>query len=382
MVFGEVYSIPLHMAAVATDNVQFALTRGEASLANGLAGALLMQGQMYSRFPTATHRQLITALVEKLIEVIQTRELDSSLWHGITGVLYAIEFIRSVDANLIPVELEEFIADMDEQLLAYVEGGSRTLHFGLATGVAGLGAYALMRNDIEMSKRLYGAVEDALLAMSIEENGRRVWLTRQGLRRPLTSAATGVQGQVDIGMTQGLAGLVQLFSGAVRYGLGSARTPELLQSTVEALVAYRRPPTQGATFPYLAAQTAEVGSGLAWCYGDLSAATAIHSAGLALIRDDWQALGRDIIEERLMQPAHTFHLHDDSLCHGRAGAMHLLNKIYGGSPAFPVPQALNGGESIKPRHGLFAGSAGLLLTKIDGAHRGRHHWDVCMYMGF
>ena len=362
----------------------------DASLASGLAGALLMEVQLYGQWPTTARRRHIEQLIEALVGVIQTRELSINLWCGLVGVLYAFEFTRAISDSLLPPVLREFIASMDEQLIAYLAGSAGALHFDLITGVVGIGAYALMRTDLAAAKRLYAAVEVALLELSILSEGGRVWVTKAQFTGPLAPEQSRLNGHVDLGLAHGLPGVVQLFAGALRHGLAGVQTAQWLREATTALICRQGEAVNGARYAYYCPQIDSEGSRLAWCYGDLSAGFAIHSAAQALQFPEWQVLADRLVLERITQPEETLGLNDGALCHGHAGVMHLVKKLAADCASSDYSTFIHArlrelgtsasGYGCLP--GFLEGSGGVLMALYDGPARERHHWDVCLCMGF
>lgn len=358
------------------------------TLSRGMAGALLLQAQLYGQCPTDERRRNIERAVALLVDSIRHSEQPITLWTGLVGILYAFEFTRSICQDLVPAAVHEFINDLDDQLLDYLAANDATRHFDLIHGVAGIGAYALMRTDRDAAQRLYLAVEAALMASSSVSAAGRHWRTRPENMSPLASAKSKADGHIDLGLAHGLPGVIQLMAGALRHRLAGAATSALLTQSVEALIACRSDQFVSCAYGYMTPQEGVEASRVAWCYGDLSAGFALHSAGLALGRTDWSARAQQIVQDRITQAESTFLLTDLSLCHGYAGVLHLVRKLAQARPAYAqiiarCSQMLGDGpDESDMSPGLLEGSAGVLLAMNDGGPRGRHHWDVCLCLGF
>lgn len=362
--------------------------RRDASLNGGVAGALVMAAHFYLQSQTEQRRTNIGRLIDALVDKVQNRRLPLGLWDGLTGILYAFEFLRSHAPELLSDEIAEFLDEMDDQLIAHITRDAAR-HFDFDGGLVGLGAYALMRTERNAAVRLYGAIERALLMQSIESGGQRSWTTSKRHLPRLAPVESHAHGHVDLGLAHGLPGVVLLGAGAIRHGIASASTAQWLSEAVAALIGYRRDRVAGAVYPYYSSQRSHHGSRLGWCYGDVSAGFAIHSAARVLRNEQWLAIGGEIIRERCAQAEETFLMEDHSLCHGEAGAMHMANKM-NASAAHPIFTAFAQARKSKlhaagaghMQPGLLTGSAGMLMALEDGPDRGRHHWDVCMYLGF
>ncbi|WUR11431.1 lanthionine synthetase LanC family protein [[Empedobacter] haloabium] len=360
----------------------------EISLANGAAGTLLLQAHLYGLAPTAARRARIAETIEVLVAAVQSRDLPVTLWTGLVGILYAFEYAHAVDPALLPSPVAAFVADIDELLAGYVARRDASLGFDLITGLAGIGTYALMRSDGGAARELYRTVESVLAEQSESAAAGRVWRTAGRFLGPLAPAESRKHGHVDLGVAHGLPGVVLLLAGALRHGLATGDTTRYLREGAAALVALRGEPVDGACYPYYSSQRG--GSRLAWCYGDLSVGFALHAAGAALSDPALGETAHVLVAERLAQPDESFGLADHALCHGHAGVLHLVGKM-ARERAEPVylrrmaawrAAIADGAQPLAGHTGLLEGSGGVLLALQDGVARGRHHWDVCLCMGF
>lgn len=363
-------------------------TPANISLAAGSAGALLMQAHLFSLQATEQRRQQTSELLAALIHQVQAREMSTALWDGLTGILYAIEYTRTVAPDLISEPLAQFVEEMDELLIGYLSQSGAGQHFDVISGTAGIGAYALMRTDLDAARRLYSAVEACLLKQSTVMDAGRIWRTATKFMSPFASIESRTHGHIDLGLAHGQPGVVQLFAGAVRHGIATDDTRRYLGEATSALIALQSEPTQGCRYAYFDIHPGH--SRLAWCYGDLSAAFSIYSAASVEHNEEWRAMARSLLLGRLQQPEESFGLEDAALCHGQAGVLHLVRKIaaHDPQPAYTrfVNERLavldNSDDEYQSRPGLLEGHAGVLLVLQDGPDGGRHHWDVCLCLGF
>jgi hypothetical protein len=194
-----------------------------------------------------------------------------------------------------------------------------------------------------------------------------------------------------LGVAHGTPGVIGLLAHALRLGVGTDRTAAMLDETLRWLRAQEDHTLAHSRFASFSGPSGD-SSRLAWCYGDLGIAAMLASA--ASVRKD-QALEqwwRELVAQRLTQPERTWRLADDALCHGRAGVLHILQRLAGrgwncsgaeqvaaslvhrmghGRPTPETPDA----------YGLIDGLAGIALVFAEsagGQGGGDRPWHLCM----
>jgi lantibiotic modifying enzyme len=356
-------------------------------LASGMAGVLLMEAYFYHRWPSDARRRNIENAVGNLIESVSNEDMPISLWCGLVGVVYAFEFLAGVAPELISTEVTGFIDDVDDLLIQYLNNPGHARQYDLISGITGIGAYALMRTNPNAAKNLYSAVERELSRSASETDFGRLWVKADTANNLLT-APFADQPVVDLGIAHGAPGVVLLLSAGVRENLGSGAH---LQALVERLKQCRLGTSAASAFGYFYPQASDAPSRVAWCYGDLSMAFCFASTADVLGDSDLRAYAQDLLARRLEQPLSSYEIHDNGLCHGNAGVLHLLRKMAGAderlaSYASAIQLGLlrdrdsPGAYHCQPD--LLDGMAGALLAMNDGPSRGRFHWDTCYSFGF
>jgi hypothetical protein len=66
---------------------------------------------------------------------------------------------------------------------------------------------------------------------------------------------------------------------------------------------------------------------LAWCYGDLGIAAALHHAGVACARPAWRAEAHGLARAAAYRSQGSIPVFDASLCHGAMGAAHGFARL-------------------------------------------------------
>lgn len=355
---------------------------GDLTLARGMAGVLLMATRMAQLLPSPQRRARVTQLAGAAADALGACAMDAGLWSGVVGVLYALEFVRSVDPLLLGEHEEavrEFVGDMDEVLAGAARGRQ---HFDLVSGHCGLGAYALLRTDTAAARRIYAAAEQALRDNAERDASHCAWRAPPGV-----PAHDGY----DLGVAHGVPGVIGMLAHALRLGVGTEHTPQLLEHSLRWLQAREDLSLPHSRFASVTSRPHE-SSRLAWCYGDLGIAAVLSVAagtsGEVTLARWWRTLaGR-----RIEQAASTWQLADDALCHGRAGVLHILRALLAhglDSQAArnvaadlenTLAQAVGAAHKLH-NYGLLEGWSGIVLALAESTLgqrvRGRP-WNLCM----
>ena len=354
-------------------------------LASGLAGVLLMETYFYHRWPTEMRRKNIESMVALLIEALADEEMPVSLWNGLVGVAYALEFLTASCPDIVCPHVSEFIDDVDDLLLGYLENHGETRQYDLISGITGIGAYALTRTNRSAAKNLFVAVERELYRSLTDTGSGRTWFKR-GLNRQ--TAALAAEPVIDLGIAHGAPGVVLLLCAGVRDKL---ITVGELPDLVNTLRRCQLPSPSYSKYGYFYPESKTEASRVAWCYGDLSIAFCFASAAEVLEDGELEAFSHDMISRRMAQTEASYEIYDNGLCHGYAGLHHLLVKLSKRDPRLlsnvrTVHQRLIRDRDLNSTYhcqpGLLDGMAGVLLAMNDGASRGQYHWDTCYSLGF
>ncbi|HLI55871.1 MAG TPA: lanthionine synthetase LanC family protein, partial [Actinomycetota bacterium] len=324
------------------------------SLASGTAGLAVFFASLAEEFEddqyaAAAHRFLAAA-----IDGAQNnrRMIGLGLHRGLSGVSWA-------ESCVCPSHRAQR-DDLDELLMELLarpwEGG-----WDLSTGLVGIGVYALARSPSNAG--LLAAVLGRLAEAAEADGG---WGGNGSTR-------------IDLSLAQGLGSVVAFSALAVRSGMAPARP--LLAEAAGRLLAYRlrthegdKPATAFLPDPHRGA--------LAWCHGDLGVTASLVLAVPLLSHPELgQALSRAV--EAVAAPGHR--VQGLGLCHGAAGAAHVLGRLAvatgsraareaAGHWAGMLLEAAGSGASAGG-HGILEGAAGVGLALLGAASERTPRWD-------
>jgi hypothetical protein len=337
-------------------------------------------------------------LAAELVALAEVELAESTqppfLANGFCGVAGMLSL--TADAGGIPrLDLEE----LDEALLAALQQPANRVHYQLAQGIAGYGAYVLARADMARRELAMARVL-ALLEVKLVP-------FPPGLAPDATAGSErGPSGRtIELGHLFGAAGVVAFLARAVRLGVAEERARPLLRGA-SAFLAAQRTVEPGPAFP------AEVGDGSPHSgapglgTGDLGIALDLLAAGYALRDDALRDLALAVARQSAATPITRGREVDVSLASGLAGRLHGFNVLFQATGdealaaaalrvaedllAFQAPgEGLGGYWSLQPRGGqrvpeprpsLLVGTLGVALALASALSSERPVWDQLLLL--
>lgn len=303
------------------------LTGGEAGLALYRFNAFALTGDRYQQDLAQTH-------LDKAIRCLSLLPMTASLYRGFTGITWLIAHLsgRFLDAD------HYSTSEIDETLLRYIETDSCP-SFDLASGLIGIGVYFLERLPDPRATAGVELITENLSRRAIREGDRSRWITPAMLLTPEKQLAHP-SGMTDLGMAHGLSGVIAFLSQVVRSNIGISVARPLLAAAVHELLAARITGSV-SEFPYWLETRGDT-SRLAWCYGDLSAALSLYTAGKITDENEWCDVALQTARRAATRPQMTSGVGGAGLCHGSAGIAHVFYRLYRSSGDEVLRQAADG----------------------------------------
>jgi hypothetical protein len=285
---------------IAGDGRDLALRdRSEASADSGLPGSLGFHGGLCEMGWVTQHLSLLT--------VIGPFEESSA------GIL------RSADA-------EEFCETIDGHLVSRLEQPWND-HYCASTGLTGLGMYLLERLPSNLALTGLELVIDNLDRLAEHTDAGVTWHTSPGFL-PDWQRELAPQGYYNLGVPNGIAGVIYFLSEACFSGLGK-RAESLLEGAIAWLLDQRSTRGLFSRFePLVASRMLATVPRLAWCQGDLGILAVLSNVVHRIRRRDWSEARDALLDHCLIWPSDRSGVIDPSLCHGTAGVAHIFNRIY------------------------------------------------------
>jgi hypothetical protein len=370
------------------------------SLASGQAGLSLLYTWLAQARRTPEAGVLAWQYLDRAIDAVSTRAMDTSLYAGFPGVAWAAELVDQV--------LDPDAEDRNEAVdYALVQLLSRPKLWpaphDLVVAVTGLGVYALQRcprpSAIEC---LHHVVERLHEHARRDEHGIYWWTPPAGILHP-ESRMQYPAGRADLGLAHGAAGAVALLGRICRAGIEPQTTRPLLDGAVSWLLAQSVATGAGATFPvWLAPDVQPSPARCAWCYGDPGIAVALLLAARGAGTPGWEQAAVALACRAAERPPEKTGVRDAGFCHGTAGLAHIYNRMYQatGEPAlrraavywlectldFYRQARANGGPWVQGSRdpaeeapwtgiGLLEGAAGIALVLLGASTPVEPVWD-------
>lgn len=217
---------------------------------------------------------------------------------------------------------------VDEALLAYLQALPQPADFDLIGGLTGLGVYALARLPEPSAVACLQLVVQHLAERAERNKDGATWFTVPGFL-PEWQRQICPNGYYNLGLAHGVPGVIAFLARACAVESVRATAQPLLEDAVRWVLANLGEADGVSFFPnWLAPEVSPSRSRVAWCYGDLSGATALLYAARCVGRQDWEAQALPILRYAARNRGEEAGVRDAGICHGAAGNAHIFNRIY------------------------------------------------------
>jgi hypothetical protein len=327
-----------------------------ASMAGGHTGLAVALAELAESEPDAGWDRHAHAHVRAVVEHLPA---GTALFGGLAGLSFALRLL-SRDGTRYRAALRDVDRVLAERLDLALTGSVPAHRYDLISGLTGVAAAWLDRAGSPLLRRLLASV----VAWS---------------RRPPVEP-------VDLGMAHGVAGPLALLSLAPDPPPGTADAAAALAGLIRnGLV---RDAFGSDVDNRLPVSRIRLSPG--WCYGGAGAARALQLAGLAFAEPEWGVLALELARSAARRPR--LPGWEWTLCHGRAGLLHLLDRIQRDLPA-PDPVLAHRIEELTtevvarftehpgPDRGFLRGTAGVGLVLHGLAPAAPQRWARLLLTG-
>src|SRR5580692_4053455 len=384
------------------------------SLAQGDAGIALTCAYLDAWWPDegwdqAGHSYLSTAAVA----AENSPQLSPAMFGGLTGLaLAAWSLSRGATRyrNLMAALENALLPNVMTQAEGWdppIMDGMSFGQFDVISGLAGIGAYLLLRREQPGAGAALESVLRSLVALASDSGSRPRWWTPAHLLGDEEMAALYPNGNLNCGLAHGIPGPLALMALALADGIGVPGIEEAVDRLAGWIVGHRADDGWGVNWPYAISLTQEGlpdrgaptdgPSRAAWCYGAPGVARALWLAGVARNRPEWGNLAIEAMEAVYQRPIAARQIDSPTFCHGVAGLLQITLRFANntGLPVFTnaacdlteqllsayEPDSLLGYRNWEPggtrvdQPGLLDGAPGVLLALLAAATDVEPSWD-------
>jgi hypothetical protein len=220
-----------------------------------------------------------------------------------------------------------------ERLTRLTIEGVSVGEFDVISGLAGIGAYLLLRREDSSAVTALQAALLSLVALANDTDSRPRWWTPAHLLGDEETAALYPHGNLNCGLAHGIPGPLALMALAVSSGIAVPSIEEAVDRLAEWLLGHRVDDEWGVNWPYAISlnnkgwrdRSAAVDgpSRAAWCYGAPGVARALWLAGVARDRPEWRNLAVEAMQAVYRRPFAARHIDSPTFCHGVAGLLQV-----------------------------------------------------------
>jgi hypothetical protein len=396
------------------------------SIALGDAGIALFFSEL-ERSRLAPHWDgYATRYLERALGAIVERQVDSSLLDGFAGVGWVESFVSSGEfsarsqadprcASFSSTAEQDDSDDIREAILLRLRDRSAPSSFDFMSGAAGFAEFGLRRLDAgDFTGR--AIVEEAIrwLDASAERSPKGIaWRLPSELVRDQHKKLFHERAYA-LGVSHGITGVISVLARAIMHDVDADRSVSLLDGSLCFLLAHENEGPKGRVYPASTSLLEKDDlAGLTWCWGDLGISAVLSGAGKALGHPDLEASGMRAGRRAAERALRAGEAREASLCHGIAGAAHLLNRLFqlsgeeifqeaarrwyvrllearqpdlafGGYEFLLPPRAWPASSEVVfgPAPNFLMGSAGVGLALLSAVGASPPRWDRALALGF
>jgi hypothetical protein len=356
----------LEMVRTIADSLD-SLPLENASLGSGAAGLAVCFAYLAEGLAEPRHDATARRLLEQALAMAEAEPMPPSLHSGLAGIGWAASHLS---ARLNRPDLEATLAEIDEAVREHLAQPVWQEDYPLGGGLVGLGVYALERLPAPVALDGLERVVGHLLATAEHQPEGATWW-RGPERLSLHALKKMPEGGYDLGLSEGVAGVVAFLARACAAGLAVERARPLLDAAARWLLAQEAPDGPPEGFPYAIRPNRPQRNWTrsSWAYGDPGVAVALLAAARCVGEPAWEERALAAALRATTRPPDRTRIFDAGLTIGAAGLAHLFNRLYQatGEPRLVERSRFWFARALKmrrPGHGI-AGFAAWLPDKND-----------------
>ncbi|MCT4685811.1 lanthionine synthetase C family protein [Vallitalea sp.] len=313
-------------------------------LARGYSGFCVMFGALDKANPQGGWDNIGHSYLQDIQKVIMKESIrEFSLWTGLAGVIIAARALSRGGTrygNFIK-ELNSFFIKSFPSIMQYMESrleqGISLKEFDVIQGLSGIGRYVLCFIDEHDMKLAMEQILTYLIKVCEDKKYK-------GLVVPgwyvYSNRYTGYDSQYpngyfNCGMSHGIPGVLALMSIAMMKGVEVSGQHEAIHKIAQWIMKWKENDEFGPLWPAritweenLEEKAQNVVPREAWCYGGPGVARALWLSGIAVNNDEYKSVALETFRGTAMRPEEKWNIESDTFCHGRAGLLQMVQRMY------------------------------------------------------
>lgn len=269
---------------------------------------------------------------------------EFGLWSGLAGIVVAA---RSLSRNgqrykHFMDELNTCFINSFPNMMAYMESkleeGPSLHEFDVIQGMSGIGRYVLCFIEQQPMRQALEQILSYMVKLCEDRSYKGLdvpgWLVSYD-RYYGHDREDYPNGHFNCGMSHGIPGVLALMAIALMKGVEVAGQREAMDKIAAWLMKWKEHDAYGPLWPARVSWEENQKGTLtyvvpreAWCYGSPGVARALWLSGTALHNHQWKELALETYRGTAMRPEEKWHIESDTFCHGRAGLLQMVQRMY------------------------------------------------------
>jgi hypothetical protein len=328
---GDLQDQALEIVRTIAETLAF-LPPGNASLGNGAAGLAVSFAYLAEGLREPGYEVTARRLLDEALTMAEAEPMLSSLQGGLAGIGWAASHLST---RLHQLDLEATLAEIDTTVCDWLDQPVWPEDYPLTSGLVGLGVYALERLGSGAESARLAAVTclervvDHLLATAEHKPEGATWW-RGPERMSLHARKKMPDGAYDVGLADGVSGVVAFLARVCAAGVAVERARPLLEEAARWVLAQEAPDGPPEGFPYAIRPNRPQRNWTrsSWAYGDPGVAAALLGAARRVDEPAWEARALTAALRATTRPPDRTRIIDAGLSAGAAGLAHLFNRLY------------------------------------------------------
>lgn len=351
----------------------------------GSAGVSVLHSYLARIDPNGGHAESCIDLLNRSVDLASDGAPDPSLFRGYVGLGWAAAYAQRC-LELETAELSGIYAAVDDALRELLESEVWEGPYGVLDGLAGVGAYFLMRHTT--SETTWGLERTIAILDNLAEEraeGTTWWTSPANI--PPDERIPWERGYYDSGLAEGVGGVLGLLNGSLEAGVSSSTCRRLIRGALEWVLSIETPSDRPTRIPKRTQPSKiPVHPVESWACEEVSVSCVLTRSARLLgdcrAEAETLGIGRGAAQDPTPSASSSFYF-------GTAGVGHSLGRLFfaQGEPLFADAArrvferilldwpSSSGLPNRRPGTGFFDGGIGTALAILGASTEVEPSWD-------